>query len=112
LAAHHGSGGNRDDDGRAGLLIEARSRQCDRRIGNAHRTDDFLVVDQFLRDLDSTFRLGFVIAFDKLDLAATDAALGVDFGRRKLHAIANGHAQRSRSTRERADKADLQRVLR
>ena len=63
--------------------------------GRAHRTDhgeDLVALDHLLRRQHGALRIVAAVLEDQLDLAAVDAAGGVDFLGRHLHAVGNRNA--------------------
>ena len=93
------------------LLGPVGDRQADVREERAGDQRDLLAGDQLLGLLHRLGRLALVVAKDDLDLAAEDAAPGVDLLDRHLDGLLVGPGERRADAAEGVDLADLDRPL-
>ena len=109
---HLCAGGARRDDGNLGFLVEARTREDDAGVDDAHAGDDVLLVDQLLRHLRAALVLRFVVPLYQLQGTAQNASRAVDLLDRQADGIAHRNTHGARPAGERARQAHLDGVCR
>ena len=99
-----------DEIGNAGLGDDGNGRQGFAGIDRPDDVVDLLAKGQLLREIDRFRRIAGGVAHDKLELAALDAAGGVDLIDSELHTDIFGDRRRRERTRHRGEPTDADRL--